>query len=334
MANGKNYSIREEVLDQYLSSGKWYSGRQLVDFCNRELEDRGESLIRSRTTLQNDILEIENKYRIIIAKKRKGRVIYYKYEDSGFSIFNRELTMDDRNLISQGMELLSRFEGMPQFEWVDEMLARFNISLYGNTNRRPAIGFEDSSNNVGMQFFTPLLRAINEKTTLDITYKPFGKDIAKVYTVSPYYLKQYNNRWTLIAKTMGYDGFTNLPLDRIVEFKNAGKQYEETDVDFTDYFWDSIGPTVTDECEMVEIWMNKRQLDYVKTKPLHGSHRVLFEDEKGGIVQYKLKLNYELEQEILSFGENATVIHPAKLRDKIQSRIKASLQNYESVQEQ
>jgi hypothetical protein len=38
MANGKNYSIREQILDQYLSSGHWYSRKQLEEFCNRELE--------------------------------------------------------------------------------------------------------------------------------------------------------------------------------------------------------------------------------------------------------------------------------------------------------
>lgn len=330
MPSSAEYSTREEILDQYLSSGKWYSRQQLENFCNRELENRGKRIITSRTTIHNDLLEIENKYKIVISRKRKGRTIYYKYEDPDFSIYSRELTMKDRSLIKQAMELLHRFEGMPQFEWVEEMLARYDVS-FSSSRSKPSIGFEDASFNKGMEHFSPLVRAINEKISIDVEYKPFGKE-SSIYTISPYYLKQYNNRWTLIGKRFGKDGMTNLPLDRILSFRNSGKKYEETDTNFIEYFEDSIGPTVTGECQTIEIWLAPRQLDYVETKPLHGSQRVLHKDESGGIVQYELKPNYELEQVILSFGENATVLSPSDLRERIKQRIEASMKKYQYVQ--
>ena len=69
MPSSAEYSVREEILDQYLSSGKWYSRKQLEDFCNRELEDRGKRTISSRTTILNDLLEIANKYKVVIDEK-------------------------------------------------------------------------------------------------------------------------------------------------------------------------------------------------------------------------------------------------------------------------
>ncbi len=37
MANTKNYSLREKIIDYYLSHG-WYTRQQIEDACNRELE--------------------------------------------------------------------------------------------------------------------------------------------------------------------------------------------------------------------------------------------------------------------------------------------------------
>ena len=73
MPNTKNYSTRLRVLDQCLRSDHAYSGKELTDFINRELELRGEPTITSRTTLMDDMLNIENEYHTNIIRKKHGR---------------------------------------------------------------------------------------------------------------------------------------------------------------------------------------------------------------------------------------------------------------------
>lgn len=63
MANTKNYSLREKIIDYYLSHG-WYTRQQIEDACNRELEAHRESPISSRQTIINDFLTIKNKYNV------------------------------------------------------------------------------------------------------------------------------------------------------------------------------------------------------------------------------------------------------------------------------
>ena len=58
--------------------------------------------------------------------------------------------------------------------------------------------------------------------------------------------------------------------------------------------------------------------------------KIIFRNSKGGIVQFQLKPNFELEQEILSLGENAIILSPTDLRDKIRTRIEKNLENYKS----
>jgi predicted DNA-binding transcriptional regulator YafY len=42
-------------------------------------------------------------------------------------------------------------------------------------------------------------------------------------------------------------------------------------------------------------------------------------------------LNYELEREILGFGECITVIKPKKLRERIEAKLKKAVEKYEPL---
>ena len=330
MANTKNYSLREKIIDYYLSRG-WYSRQQIEDACNRELESHGEYAVSSRQTIINDFVAIQRKFNITIETKKSGRTTFYRYQDSHFSIYKNELNYDDFNRLKEAFQVLSRFEGMPQFEWIDEMSVRLNMRIRNTTTT--AVGFEDTRYNTGMVYFTPIFNAICDKTTLSIDYQSFKRPDSKVFELSPYFLKEYNNRWFMLGKSPGYDKISIYALDRILSMGNAGFKYEDTDVDFEEYFENVIGVTVSDHpIETIELWVSQHQLGYIKTKPLHRSQRCIYEDEKGGILQFDLIPNYELEQAILAFGEHARVLEPTSLRDRIKQRIADSLNNYESVQ--
>ena len=329
MANTKNYSLRERIIDYYLSKG-WYTRKQIEAACNRELEAHGENAITSRQTLINDFLNIERKYNTSIDTKRVGRNTYYRYRSREFSVYKSELSFDDYHRLKGALQVLKSFKGMPQFEWVNDLGIRMNIRLYDHKSRGPIVGFEDSSFNSGIEFFTPIFTAICDKTTLDIDYKSFKRSDSKVFTVSPYYLKEYNNRWFVLGKSPGYDKISIYALDRILSLKNAGVAYEETAIDFDEYFENVIGVTVSDHpVETVEIWISRQQLNYVETKPLHRSQRLIDDDEEGGIFQYDLIPNYELEQAILAFGEHAKVLAPESLKERMKVRIGKNYENYE-----
>lgn len=73
-----------------------------------------------------------------------------------------------------------------------------------------------------------------------------------------------------------------------------------------------------------------RQVPYIRTKPLHKSQMVVGIDEEGnGIFQMDVILNYELEKDLLGFGESIRVLSPKPLRDSIARRLKAAAKNYD-----
>ncbi len=329
MPNTKNYSTRLRVLDQCLRSGHAYSGKELTEFINRELELRGEPTITSRTTLMDDLLNIENEYHTNIVRKKHGRQTTYQYEDPNFSIFSTELSEDDLLHLSQALDILQRFDGMPEADWVAELSARLNLCMSNHKEVRAAVGFESSMHNKGMEHFTPLFNAIRKKTTVELRYQSFKMQEPQTLIVHPYYLKQYNNRWFLFCCNGDHTNLSNYPLDRILSVKLAHVPYRETDIDFDEYFADVIGVTKREgqEAEKVLLRFPKNEYPYVATKPWHGSQKKVDEDDTSVTIELDVVINYELEQKILSWGDYVEVLQPQALRDTIGHRLENAIRN-------
>ncbi|MBQ6307202.1 MAG: WYL domain-containing protein [Bacteroidales bacterium] len=88
------------------------------------------------------------------------------------------------------------------------------------------------------------------------------------------------------------------------------------------------------EPKKVLLWVSNASWPYVKTKPLHGAtQRLVNMDETGAYITIEVYLNYELEQQILSFGENMKVLEPVELKERIKKRLGGAILNYvEKVQ--
>lgn len=330
MPNTKNYSTRLRVLDQCLRSDHAYSGKELTDFINRELELRGEPTITSRTTLMDDMLNIENEYHTNIIRKKHGRQTTYQYEDPNFSIFSTEFSEDDILHLGQALDILRRFDGMPESDWISELGARLNLCMNNRKEVRAAVGFESAIYNKGMEHFTPLFNAIRKKTTVELRYQSFKMTEPQTLIVHPYYLKQYNNRWFLFCSNDDHTNLSNYPLDRILSVKLAHVPYHETDINFDEYFEDVIGVTKREgrQSEKVLLRFPKDEYPYVATKPWHGSQKKVAEDERSVTIELDVVINYESEQKILSWGDDVEVLQPEPLRQTISNRLSSAAKHY------
>ena len=232
--------------------------------------------------------------------------------------------------LTQTLRLLRRFKGMPQFDWVDEIAERLGASLKLDESTDEIVGFDENLDLEGMNNFTPLFNAIVDKQPLKLTYQSFKQDREEAIIVHPYYLKQYNKRWFLIAWNDEKDFMANYAFDRLKGIEDANVPYKPTDVNFFDYFEDMIGVSkdIRTEPQTVKLWVSAAQWPYIKTKPLHGSQRVLSVDEKGVVITINVYLNFELQQQLLSFGEDVMVLEPKELQYKIKERITQTLSLY------
>ncbi len=336
MPLNKQAIIRYKILDRCFSNfGRRYYIEDLIEECNKALREYfSDSKEISKRQIYEDIkfMESEQGWSIPLGRYRDGKRIYYRYKDKSFSIEKKLLSTEEAEQIRAALQILSRFSGTPQFEWVNEIIQKIENNFKLNNNKKVIINFDMNIDLVGLQFLIPLFNAILNERVLLIDYQDFKHSKPFRLEFHPYYIKQYNNRWFVFGLNKEKNIQTwNLALDRIRGIKEINAKYVKSDVDWDEYFYDIVGVTKPDGVSIQEIVLrfNKIAANYVITKPLHPTQIHKFVDNE---LEVKIKIipNYELEQLILSFGEQVKVISPESLKHKIHGRLLTAILNYES----
>ncbi|MEE3415141.1 MAG: WYL domain-containing protein [Prevotella sp.] len=326
----KQVTLRYKVLnDCFRNRFRMFTINDLVDECNKALQTVYDKQEVSERTIRQDIADLQlPPYNVRFDETLKiGRKRVYRYYDLDYTLPMFRMNDEERNLIQRAICVLEDFEGEPMYDWARMLLMQVGGGLLGD-EVSSVVSFQSNPDLEGIAHFNGLLQAIVSKHPLKIQYTPFGKPTisTKVY---PYHLKQFNDRWYLIARTVDYDGLTNYALDRIVDFEEIVIPYKEAEVDFNDYFDDVVGVTVPEgDSEDIVIKVSKRRFNYIKTKPLHMSQRVIEESDDYVIVSINVKVNNELEALLLSFGSDVEVLSPESFRTRIAEKIKAMNHKY------
>lgn len=335
MATNKHATIRYQTLDKcFRNPGRTYYIDNLIEACNDAIFEYSgiEDGVKRRQVLDDiKFMESEQGWNIPLEHIRDGHKVYFRYEDIIFSINNQPLNETEENQLKEALLTLSRFKGMPQFEWVDEITARLDSGLGLSKNSQQIIEFEQNDYLQGLEYITPLYNAILYKKVLNVSYKSFKRDSKLKIIFHPYYLKQYKNRWFVFGLNQKINLITNLALDRIVEIEENKNDYiPNTTKDFSEYFEDVIGVTVEKDVtpKKITLKISNNLYPYIRTKPLHGSQKQKSITESYTTIELELIPNYELESLILSYGEGIEVVSPETLREKIKSRLELTTKNY------
>jgi len=334
MATNKNAVLRYNTLDKCFSNfGRKYYFQNLLDKVNEVLEDFDPASAGIKTRqLRDDIrfMKSEAGYSAPIVAYSDGKKAYYRYEDKDFSINNSPLNATEAEQLKNAISILQRFEGAPQFEWINEIGPMLSNQFGLDKTEKKIISYDSNIDYTGYDKIQPLFNAVVNKRVLKIHYTSFrNEDYDLIF--HPYYLKQYNNRWFVFGLHTEFNNpCWNLALDRIMTIEEIDSVYIDTDIDWEDHFYDIIGVTKPSDhaVEEVELIFSEEQSKYVSTKPLHASQRSKILDS--GELQIKLRIipNYELEMKLLSFGEKVKIIKPEYLKVKILKRLQQAIKSY------
>lgn len=325
MATNKHAMIRYQALDKcFRNKYRRFYMDDLIEACNTAIYDlTGTDPDVKRRQIFNDInyMESPEGWEAPIERHKDGKRVYYRYYRD-FSINERPMTDKEMDMLTQAIAVLSRFKGLPQFSWMESLLANLEDKFYLRGNSDYIIGFEQNIDYTAASYLTDLFWAIANKQVLHIIYRTF-KGTDKEWTLHPYYIKEYNNRWFLFGMNNDKKGqITNVPLDRIVSFETANVPYIKNEtIDFEEYFDDVVGVTIPNDrvIEKVKLRFSPERFPYVTSKPLHGSMKIT--DKDNCIVELSVIPNRELEQLVFSFGNQVEVLAPAWFREQIKAKI-------------
>lgn len=328
MSVNKLALIRYKTIDSCLRNRmrKWTLENLIQKVSDVLYESEGITSGVSRRTIQADLQVMRSDklgYNAPIVVKDKK---FYAYSDPDYSITQAPINDSDVEKLKEIVGVLKQFNGFDYFEEMSEMIARLENSLYQTTHPgQQCIQFEGNRLLKGLEHLNPLYQAILQKKALLIEYKSFKAVQSQQLICYPYLLKEYRNRWFLITQPKKKGPLLTLALDRIIAFQELVKEKFLTydGVDFGKYFDDLLGVTKTekDRAHKVILFVKKYQAPYVLTKPIHHSQVLMKEDADGIIIRIDVVLNYELEREILGFGDYMKVLSPRLLASRIKKRL-------------
>lgn len=333
MATNKHAQIRYQALDRcFAGRGKEYFIEDLIEACSTALYEytgRASSISRRQVFADINYMESDQAWAIPLEKHKDGKRVFYRYNDPDFSINKRPLNETEADQLKEALLTLSRFKGMPQFQWVDELSARLEAGFGLKQGAAQIIEFEENPYLRGAEHITTLFHAILGEQVLSVEYQGYKQQVASSVRLHPYYLKQYNNRWFVFG--LAEKGrLMNMALDRIWSIApSKGKYIPNTVTNFHEHFEDVVGVSVPDgPTHILEIEVSPALWPYLESKPMHGSQKVLKRKGGGATIGLEVKLNYELQALLLSYGEGLKVKAPKELRQMLHARVADMKKNY------
>ena len=280
MPTNKNAAIRYQTLDKCFRDRQHrYYMEDLIDKCEEAIYYYNGVGGVCRRQIFEDIkfMESETGWSVPLERKQDGRRVYYRYRDPDFTINAQPLTEEETRQLRSVIITLRRFRGLPSNAWVDEVISNLEWRFGLRGKQENMIGFEQNPYLRGLNLLPDIIDAATSHQAVRITYRNY-KNCDEEYTVvvHPWYIKQYNNRWFLMAHNAEADRISNYALDRIqnLNVEEDVAYIPNKEVDFEHYFDDVFGVTIPpSDVEKIRVLLqfSKKQYPYIVSKPLHHS---------------------------------------------------------------
>lgn len=333
MPRNKEAYIRYKVINRCLKEFRYTSMERLIKACEEALDI---SPISERT-IYKDINDMKKDQRlgfnapIKFDHFKKG----YYYTDPDYSTDNIPLNSEELQGLAFAAGMLQQYKNIPFFDTfsgtVQKIVDGVKISrMLTHTPETNFIDFEKTPVAKGGEYLPALVKSIIDKQVLVITYQAFYQKTPTTHTVHPYFLKEYRNRWYLIALHDHQKSISIYGLDRLQAIENvSNKIYIEPDFNPDEYFRNTIGVFCPPgEPPLIKLRFTKDQAQYILTQPIHQSQQVVEETDDHVTITLKVHPTVEMKMLILGYGMEVQVLEPIELRQQIMESLQKAADSY------
>jgi predicted DNA-binding transcriptional regulator YafY len=266
-----------------------------------QMQDDTLNMGFSNRTFQRDIKEIRNLF---------GLDIEYSRANKGYFINQNE--RDNMNF--QRM--------MEAFDMFNSLNIAQDLSPFIHLEKRRPQGTEN---------LYGLLHAIKNNFQIKFEYQKFWEEEISYRTADPYALKEFKNRWYVMAKDRKDGNIKSFALDRLTNLEITNQKFTVPKAynieESYRYCFGIISPNGETPEEII-LSFDPIQGKYIKTLPLHETQKVLKDNEDELQIQLTLCVTHDLVMELLSFGENMKVLQPKSLVDEIKKAHQKAFKQY------
>ncbi len=266
-----------------------------------QMQDDTLNIGFSKRTLQRDIKEIRNIFGIDIEYSKPNKGYYISQSETENMNFQRMMEAFDM------FNSLNLAQDLTPFIHLEKRRPQGTENLYG------------------------LLHAIKNRLQIKFTYQKFWEEEISQRLAEPYALKEFKNRWYIMAKDSKDNNVKSFALDRLTNLEITPQTYQYPDNFNIEqryrYCFGIISPNDKEPQDII-LSFDPFQGKYIKTLPLHHTQQVLVDNDQEMKIKLKLCLTHDLLMELLSYGDNMKVIEPTTLAKQIKQAHEKAYRQY------
>ena len=255
----------------------------------------------SKRTLQRDFKDIRNLFGVNIEYSEKQRGYY----------------------IAEGQMERMNFERMMEaFDMFNTLNMAQDLSPFIHLEKRKPQGTEN---------IYGLLHAIKNRFEIKFLYQKFWEDEITQRQAEPYALKEFKNRWYLLARNDDDNFIKTFALDRLTQLEITNRNFNiSLEFNAKDIFRSCFGIISPGDKSPEEIVLAFKafQGKYIKSLPLHQSQEIIKDNDDELQVKLKLCITYDFIMELLSFGNDVKVLKPENLMLEVKTLHEKAFQQY------
>ena len=176
-----------------------------------------------------------------------------------------------------------------------------------------------------------IIDAMKQGHRIEFSYKSYTRTrTTNGIILEPYFVKIFKQLWYVIGLNVKDGQIKTYSLDRmsyLVMLPDVFTMPEN--IKPAEFFRDCFGIiTNRNEPKRIVLRVEPTQAKYFRALPLHDSQREEIHDSYS-IFTYRMRVTYDLKEEIMSHGASVEVLEPKELKTLICTELENALQNYQ-----
>ncbi|MBQ2332664.1 MAG: WYL domain-containing protein [Prevotella sp.] len=175
-----------------------------------------------------------------------------------------------------------------------------------------------------------VINAMKENRQVMMTYRRYGSPASNSFTLAPYCIKLFHQRWYLLG-CLSNGFWVTFSFDRMEEVKMTPTKFKlPEDFDASEYFRESYGIVVNDKVKTERIVL--RAYGYepynLRDLPLHHTQREINKTEDYSDFELRLKPTTDFMTKLFSRGEWLEVLEPQSLAEELIEWHRKAIERY------
>ncbi len=233
------------------------------------------------------------------------------------------------NTAERKYELLNK-EELKTSSLYKYLLGSFHVNtLAGMTvKHRNKVMIQDV--NTGVERLSVILDAIDRKRAIRFDYTSYyDKETLRHYEVIPCFVRLFEQRWYVICEYTDHTETRVLALERISNLQVGEKKaVPSSKINPMDFYAGCFGVIHDDKKPTVVLLkVFDKQVDYVRSLPIHASQEEVETGDGYAIFSYYLRPSFDFVQHLL-WQKEVEVLKPLSLREEMKRELEKMLERY------